>query len=74
MYIKSKKEVHRETGRGKDIYHTSEIDKNNMYDVRRLRGIGNTGQQWRFQHNFTKDFCQDACKRPSHIGFESIHS
>ena len=29
MYIKSKKEVHRETGRGKgeDIYHTSEIDK-----------------------------------------------
>ena len=35
MYIKSKKEVHRETGRGKgeDIYHTSEIDKNNMYDV-----------------------------------------
>ena len=29
MYIKSKKEVHRETGRGKgeDIYHTSEINK-----------------------------------------------
>ena len=35
MYIKSKKDVHRETGRGKgeDIYHISEIDKNNMYDV-----------------------------------------
>ena len=27
--------MHRETDRGKgeDIYHTSEIDKNNMYDV-----------------------------------------
>ena len=35
MYIKSKKDVHRETGRGKgeDIYHISVIDKNNMYDV-----------------------------------------